>query len=222
MEKRKGSRYTDLTGTTFGKLVVVGFHEKGKHGHYKWLCKCECGNESVSFASNLLRGIATSCGCYGRNIIGGNTRTHGMSKTRMFKIWVGIRKRCTNPNMTSYKDYGGRGIKVCERWDEYINFYNDMKDGYSDSLTLERDNPNGDYEKSNCRWATSKEQGRNKRNTRSIDLEGRSLTAAAWAEISGTESSTIIWRIKKGWDVRRAIYGDPVTDLSEISKYLVF
>ena len=214
--------FKDLKGQKFGRWTVIEKYGVYKDGKYKWLCRCDCGTEAPVFSSNLLRGISTSCGCYGRNILGQKTWQHGMSKTRIFKIWAGIRKRCNNPKMKSYEDYGGRGIKVCERWNSFQLFYNDMKNGYSDELSLERIDPNGDYEPSNCRWASMKEQARNKRNTKLIELNGKSLTLAEWEDISGVGRSTIAWRIKNGWDIKRAIYGDPVTNLSEISKYLVF
>jgi hypothetical protein len=215
--------FKDLTGQKFGKWTVIEKHGVYKDGKYKWLCKCDCGTIAPVFSSNLLRSISTSCGCYGRNILGKATRQHGMTKTRMYKIWVGIRKRCYNPKMKSYADYGGRGIKVCDKWNTaFINFYNDMKEGYADNLSLEREDPNGHYEKSNCRWATATEQARNKRDSRFIECDGSKRTLAEWEDVSGTGRSTISWRIKNGWPIQRAIYGDPVTRLEEIKQYLVF
>ena len=218
----KGVRFKDITNQRFGKLVALEPFKKPWSVKYFWKCKCDCGRESEVLSSNLVKGNTTSCGCYGRYILGSKTKQHGMSKTRIFKIWAGVRKRCNNSNMKSYDDYGGRGIKVCEEWDSFVCFYNDMAEGYSDELTLERNDPNGDYCKYNCRWANMKEQARNKRNSVFIELDGFKRTAAEWGEIMNMGSSTIIWRIKNGWDVRRAIYGDPCVSLNEISQYLVF
>lgn len=215
-------RKVNILGTRFYRLCVIEEMEADHRGEIQWKCLCDCGVETIVTGYNLRSRNTKSCGCYNIDRIVKRSKQHGMYKTRIYKIWVGVTKRCTNPNMTSYADYGGRGIKVCERWSKFENFYEDMKDGYADNLSLERKNPNGDYEKSNCKWATMKEQARNKRNSKYIELGDKALTAAEWAEISGTMSSTIIWRVKNGWDVRRAIYGDVITDLSEISQYLVF
>lgn len=211
-----------LVGRRFFRLKVIEFAGRNKSKNYTWKCLCDCGKEVVVASSNLLTGNSKSCGCYDIETLVKRSKKHGLTKTRIYKIWVGIRKRCTNPKMKSYAEYGGRGIKVCDRWNDFENFYEDMKIGYSDELSLERKDPNGNYEPDNCKWATMKEQARNKRNTKRITLGDESRTASEWEEISGTGRCTIAWRLKNGWDTHRAIYGDPVSNLSEISKYLVF
>lgn len=217
------SRFKDFTNQKFGRLTAVAPIKKPWSSKYYWRCKCDCGREVEVLGSNLSCGNTTSCGCYGRGRLGEISMRHGMSKSRIFKIWAGIRKRCNNPKMKSYDRYGGRGIKVCPQWDAFIGFYNDMRHGYADHLTLERINPDGDYEPNNCRWATMKEQARNKRNTKLIECGGEARTAAEWEEITGANRTTIGWRLKRGWTSREAIYGKAEdTTLEEISMYLVF
>lgn len=218
---KKGNRFSDLSNKRFGKLTAltpIKINNK-----YSWNCICDCGNEKIIMGSNLSRGISKSCGCHKKNVIKNLNKKHGMAKTRIFKIWVGIRKRCTNNKCKAYPLYGGRGIKICKQWDEFINFYNDMKYGYSDELSLDRINPNGDYEPSNCRWATMKQQNRNRRNNNIIECNGEFKTLAEWSEISNIDSRLISIRIKNGWDSKRAIYNIPnKNNLKSISKYLVF
>lgn len=221
-DKTKGVRFRDLTNIKFGKLTALSPIKKWGSSKYFWICKCDCGRTVEVIGSNLVRNNTTSCGCYGRSIIGNKTKQHGMSKTRIFKIWAGMRKRCNNPNFKSYSDYGGRGIKVCNEWDSFIAFYNDMKEGYADNLSLERKNPDGNYCKENCRWATMKEQSRNKTNTRYIEFNGKRKTASEWCEGVDVDVSTFLSRIKNGKDIPTSLYGNKVTDINEISKYLVF
>lgn len=223
-DRTKGVRFKDLTGQRFGKLTVIEFVGRGRNRHSKWKCKCDCGGESISFSTNLLRGIAGSCGCVKDNVLGNHTRKHGLTNTRIFKIWAGIRKRCTNPKSIAYKDYGGRGIKICERWSDFENFYADMIDGYTDTLTLDRIDPNGDYCKENCRWATPKEQSRNKRNSSFRVINGERKTIGEWSEVSGIASATIHNRIKAGWPDERLLErpNRKKTTIDQISKYLVF
>jgi hypothetical protein len=219
----KGVRFKDLTNQRFGRLTALLPVKKPWSSKYYWACRCDCGREVETIGSNLLRGNSTSCGCAKNEAVGALNFQHGMSKTRMFKIWAGIRKRCNNPNMTSYSHYGGRGIRVCERWDTFIQFYLDMKEGYADNLSLERINPNGDYEPSNCKWATAKQQARNKRNTVLLECDGVKRTAAEWEEITGVPRNTIWNRVKRGWTVNQSIYGKAEqTTLEEISMYLCF
>ncbi len=118
--------------------------------------------------------------------------THGMTNTRMFKIWDGMLQRCNNKNAPNYYLYGGRGIKVCSRWSKFEHFYEDMKKGYLDNLTLDRVNNDGNYSVDNCRWATRKEQANNKRNNRFIEYKGIRDTAANWARFFGI-SSGVLW-----------------------------
>jgi hypothetical protein len=155
----------DLTGLRFEKLTVI--ERYGKRGKsILWRCTCDCGNETYATASNLKRGHVKSCGC----LVKEWPKTKFTNKLkqkhpRAYKIWTGIKTRCNNRNRPRYDDYGGRGIKVCDEWQTFEGFWNDMAVGYADNLTLDRIDVNKDYNKENCRWATYTEQANNKRNT---------------------------------------------------------
>jgi hypothetical protein len=222
----KGVRFKDLTGMRFGKLVAVEPFKKSWCSKYFWKCECDCGKEISCLGSNLLRGNTSSCGCYKDEKIGDLRRSHGLPNTRIFKIWAGIRKRCNNPKCAAYKDYGGRGIKICERWDKFENFYEDMKDGYADNLSLDRfPNVNGDYEPGNCRWATTAEQNRNRRTNVIVEYNGVSKTLTEWQMVTGIRYSTISNRIKQGWSVEDALSiktKKKEATMEEISMYLCF
>ena len=219
---KKGNRFADLTNKRFGNLIAIKYFKKPNEKKYTWQCVCDCGNTKNIISSNLIRGNSTTCGC-GKIKLGEITTKHGMAKTRIFKIWVGVRKRCTNSNCKSYNLYGGRGITISSKWDNFIDYYNDMKEGYSDDLSLDRIDPNGNYEPGNCRWATMKTQNRNKRNNHFVNYDNNNKTLAEWSEISGVDSNVINYRIKNGWDLKNAIYTSTKSaSLKSISKYLVF
>ena len=160
---------TDISGKRFGKLLVISRCGSDKFSRALWLCKCDCGNTKVVRGNHLIQGSTISCGCVLKEInkLKGNGIPQNPQRARLYSIWKGMKKRCNDKNHVSYKYYGGRGILVCKEWmDDFNSFYSwAMLHGYSDDLTIDRIDPNGNYEPSNCRWATWKEQGKNKRNT---------------------------------------------------------
>ena len=156
---------SDLVGKKFDRLTVVEYSHTNKHGKAMWVCLCECGNTIVASGSHLVNGHTSSCGCLKNEISGARFRKHGLKHTRLYRIWMDMRSRCTYESMKCFKDYGGRGIKVCEEWqNSFEAFYNwAIANGYSDDLSIDRIDVNGNYEPSNCRWATMKEQRANQR-----------------------------------------------------------
>lgn len=157
-------RFKDLTGQVFGRLTVleVAFRKSGKQ---YWLCRCECGKELATRGTSLVLGIARSCGCLKIDMLASQAKTHGHSgqgPSPTYITWRGMKTRCNNPKHRRYSDYGGRGIKVCERWMDFNNFLADMGER-PEGLTLDRIDPNGNYEPGNCRWATDSVQQTNKR-----------------------------------------------------------
>jgi hypothetical protein len=204
----------DLTGMRFGRLVVLGATGERGHRGWVWRCLCDCGNESLVITTKLRRGTTRSCGC-GRGFHGPvseEQRTHlreihtvhGRHGTPIYHKWGSMRARCENPQNRGYKDYGGRGIRVCERWQTFENFYADMGDP-PPGMSLERINNDGDYEPSNCRWATMSQQNRNKRGNRLLTDEGRTQCLTAWAEEVGICVPTLHCRLSHGWSVHRAL-----------------
>lgn len=158
----------NLAGQRFGRLTAVKPAGKNKQGRILWLCRCDCGNGHIVSSDCLLRGFSKSCGCLNHDnlLSGANRTTHGEHNTRLYRIWKGMKARCINPNTKSYqKWYGAKGVKICDEWKyNYWVFRNwAILHGYKDNLSIDRIDPYGNYEPSNCRWATVEEQAQNKR-----------------------------------------------------------
>lgn len=156
----------DLSNQKFGKLTVIKYLGNDKHKKALWLCKCDCGNETVVESSRLRKGHTKSCGCYRNESAFIKSTTHGKSKSRLYKIWYAMVNRCYNPSSESYKSYGARGIKICDCIPDFITFYQwSVNNGYSDELTIERKNVNDNYCicQNNIKWAGKVEQARNTR-----------------------------------------------------------
>ena len=206
----------DLLAQKFGRLVVLERAQNVLRGATKrprsaWRCQCDCGTIAVVEGSNLKRGITKSCGCLSRESAALRKTTHGCAKrggrTPEFDIWCGMRQRCSDPSYKSFKHYGGRGIKVCARWGDFVAFLQDMGPRPSPAHSIERNDSNGNYEPNNCRWATHKEQMRN--TSRSVFLthaDGTRRTLPEWAEISGLHPNRLRARLyRDGWSLERAI-----------------
>lgn len=196
----------DITGERFSRLTVVNFIGTDKAHHKKWKCRCDCGNEIDVLATNLLTGRTKSCGCLRSDYAKENCTNHGETGTRLFNAWQAMIDRCQNPNHKSFNRYGGRGIKICEEWKDYVVFRSwALENGYSDELSIDRIDNNGNYEPSNCRWANWNEQNNNRSNNRILCYKGESHTVAEWSHITGIKSSTIYSRLYNGWCVELAL-----------------
>lgn len=188
----------DLTGNKFGKLTALQFVGLDKNNKALWLCECECGVQKTLSSNVLRRSAVKSCGCL----------SHGESRTRLWNIWASMRERCSTPTCGNYENYGGRGIKVCDEWQSSFVAFRSwaLANGYSDLLTLDREDVNGNYEPSNCRWATIQVQNENKRNNRYLEFDGERHTVAGWAKILGVHPTTLHDRLYKAhWPVERAL-----------------
>lgn len=195
-----------LVGQKFGRLVVVRQAEKDLWGSYRWLCICECGKETTVLGYDLKKNKTRSCGCLhdeGNNTNHGHTKNGKLSKT--YQSWSSMIQRCTNINNTEYKNYGNRGIRVCERWTKFVNFLADMGEPQTSRHSLDRIDNNKGYNKLNCRWATPKQQARNKQNNRLITFNNKTQCLAAWAEDMGIAQRLIWKRLSRGWSPKRAL-----------------
>lgn len=185
----------DLRGKKLGRLTVVDFsHKGGKNGRtYYYKCLCDCGNECVKGSWYLLDNKAAphkSCGCWHKELrlAASTTHGHGNRKDPTYKAWIELKLRCENPNNHGYKDYGGRGIKVCERWqNSFENFLVDMGERPGKDYSIDRIDVNGDYCPENCRWATRKEQCNNRRSNIKIEYQGKVQTLMQWCEELGLD-----------------------------------
>lgn len=173
----------NLIGKKIGRLYVKSFAYKIKRTYY-YNCVCDCGNECVKSSQYLLdtkRCPHKSCGCWHRELNIASSSKHGMTKTDTYKTWCELKQRCCNPKNNAYEYYGGRGIKICDRWfHSFENFLKDMGERPSKEYSIDRIDVNGDYEPSNCRWATDKEQCNNRRSNIVIQYKGRTQNLMQW------------------------------------------
>ena len=179
----------DLTGHVFGDWTVVEASETAASGHPRWLCQCKCGRQKVVYQTHLTTGKSKTCT---------NSGTHGIGKkTPGHSSWASMLERCRRPKHPAYHRYGGRGIKVCERWENsFAAFYEDMGPR-PDGLTLDRIDPDGDYEPGNCRWASPQEQQNNTCTNRFLEIDGERLTIAQHARKRGINYETFWTRLRR-------------------------
>lgn len=197
------------SGQRYGRLVAIELHHRTRHRDQYWSFQCNCGNIKVASIKKVRSGNTQSCGCFRREktaALGKSLITHGLCKSPEYVSWVAMKRRCGNPANDDFNRYGGRGIKVCERWMMFENFFADMGPRLSPNHSIDRINNNGNYEPGNCRWATAKEQAHNRRNNRFVEYKGRRITMANAAELAGIKVNTMWRRISvHGWEAERAI-----------------
>ena len=216
------SRTIDMTGWVMkehgipdSRITVI---EKGKtittsNGQRKlyWKCKCECGKEFESTGAHVRSGDCKSCGCYQRENAKECHTIHEGRYTRLYKVWIGMKKRCDSPSNPAYHNYGGRGIKVCKEWYDFSIFRDwAMGNGYDETAkhgecTLDRIDNNKDYMPSNCRWVTMQEQSNNKRTNRFVEFQNETKTISEWSKVVGIPSSIILQRLNRGWTPAAAL-----------------
>lgn len=190
-------KYNSYIGQVFERLTIINIlEERSNSGHVLSECRCICGSIVTVPLARLKAGHTRSCGCLEAE---GNNYTHRLSSTRIYKIWKGIKTRCYNPNHHTYAYYGARGIRMCDEWcNDFMSFYTwSTNNGYNDSLSIDRIDPNGHYEPFNCRWVTQKEQQYNKNNSIMVNYYGeRSLTDLA--RILNVSPSNLKYYYEKG------------------------
>lgn len=202
----------DMTEKTYGKLTVISKHHKDNRGEWFWLCKCDCGNETVASGWKIRNGVTTSCGCVQSEWRKrGPNHSHGMTNTRLYVIWSNMKARCNNVKGYEYHAYGGKGVRVCEEWERFENFRDWAEaHGYNDGLTIDRIDVNGNYCPDNCRWATQAEQSLNRTDNHLVTAYGKTQTIREWADETGIKYDTIERRINGyHWPPERAV-SEPV------------
>lgn len=204
----------DITGRTYERLTVLRYvriSDKSGKLRGRWLCVCTCGKKIKANSSDLRRGRTPSCGCLCREKIGRANRTHGMSRTKVYRAWTGMWVRCTNPKFLNYHLWGGRGITVCPRWFEFENFLADVGLPPTPKHSLDRfPNTNGNYEPGNVRWATRSEQANNCRDNHLVTFKGVTQSISLWAQATGIRPGLLYARLTKlGWSIERTLTEPP-------------
>jgi len=202
----------NLLGQKFGKLTVIEKAENhiqpnGKR-YTRWLCKCDCGNKIIVRTSHLTKGHTRSCGCLQREKV----TAHGLKKTRLYVIWRDIKIRCYNPNALNFKDYGAKGVIMCDEWRNNFKIFHDwaMNNGYNKDAkrgecTIDRIDNNKGYCPENCRWVDNLVQQNNRTNNRFLTYKGKTHTVAEWSRILNIPPHTLYARLYKGWSVKKTL-----------------
>lgn len=202
-------------GQKFYQLTIIELHHKREYIDKKgviryreyYKCQCDCGNITIVEKSQLTTSKTKSCGCLQKSITSKMSKTHGFSKTKIYSLWCGIKDRCFRHKNKDYKNYGGRGIIVCNEWLKFENFYNwAIENGYKEGLTIERIDVNGNYEPNNCKWIKNELQSHNKRNNHYLTYKGKTQILSEWAKEMGLNNgSTISGRLKRGWTIKQSL-----------------
>lgn len=208
ISSRFGRRTVNLTGKRYGKLTVLEYAGVDKKGCALWKCKCDCGNEFIARSYGLCHGDTKSCGC----LVTKGYTTRRISKTILYRRWKGIKERCYNPNNRGYSRYGGRGIYMCDEWLNNPQAFYDwaISSGFKPELSIDRKDNNGPYAPWNCRWADSKVQGNNKRNTRHFMIDGKDISLGELTDWCikeyGVSRGYLHSMLESGWSPNAAVH----------------
>ncbi len=204
----------DITGKKFGRLTAISFTYKNKFCAHYWEFKCKCGKIKILRKTDVIFGRINSCGCLKKELDKVRTKTHGMTHTRFYMIYAGIKDRCLRENNHAYNNYGGRGIKICDRWLKFENFKEDMYQSYLEHVKkygevkteIDRIDNNGNYELNNCKWSTLIEQANNTRQNRYVTYKGETLNISRWAEKLNIKYEVLYRRLNKNnWSLEKII-----------------
>ena len=196
----------NLTGKRFKNLTVIAYSHKDPYGSLMWRCRCDCGKETIVRSTSLRKGQIESCGCRSKS------RKHGLHRHKLYNVWQGLKTRCNNPNSNRFKYYGGKGIKVCEEWLEFNNFFNwAVTHGYKEGLTLDRLDSEKGYSLDNCQWVDYKHQNSHKSNQKRILYGGREFTLKEATRIAQVPLTTIYRRLRRGMSHKDIIELPPQT-----------
>lgn len=208
----------DIVGQRFGQLIVLQ-RARSVDGNARWECQCDCGSApKIIWGNDLRRGKVVSCGCH-KAAMASQRGTHHMSTHPAYGSWRAAKARCEVPTTKGYEQYGGRGITMCERWHDFDNFWVDMGKTWRPRLSIDRIENDKGYEPGNCRWATSKTQGRNRRNNRIIETPAGPMSVAAAAEKFGVKFNTIIARLRYGWTDPAELVKPPMEKTEFLRQY---
>lgn len=200
------ARLDVLTGRRFSRLLVLSRSENSSDGKPMWLCACDCGATVAVRAVLLRNGRTTSCGCFAKELLVKRSSTHRMTRSREWETWHRMKQRCLDKNRSNFSYYGGRGIRVCERWmHSFESFMADMGTRPGDGYSIERLDHNGNYEPGNCKWATLSEQNRNKRSNVWLKFKGKRVLAADLAREYGVSQGCLRYRIARGIPLDRPV-----------------
>lgn len=193
----------NISGLRFGRLLVV--RELPKRGRdITWECLCDCGEIATVSTDRLRRGVTKSCGCLFSELLSQRNTTHGQYRSPEHQTWRGMNERCSNPSHSDYHRYGGRGIRVCERWSSFELFLSDMGKR-PNGTQIERIDNDGNYEPGNCRWATIREQSRNKSTNHLVEYRGETMVLVDAYKKAGIGRQAFSARLRRGWSVEMAL-----------------
>lgn len=219
--RKQPVNFVDRTGLTYGRLTVLRYAGSDKNYRSLWECKCECGSLTIVKGLELNSGDTKSCGCLNSDRRAERQYRHGKAGTSIYRIWHNMMRRCTDAANARFNDYGGRGITVCERWQQFENFFADMGDRPKDRTLDRRHNDKGYWcgkceecvrlnREPNCRWATAAEQNNNTRQNHLITYQGETLNITQWSKKTGLKPLTIYHRLKRGWSLEMTFLTPPL------------